>query len=156
MNNLYYNESQYPEKLEIYFSKANIKLGYASALIFFILGLYLFFTLKSGVILCLFPIFISLVSLNSSVKMSKNSNIIQLFISNKHITSKESKVFKWQNISEEKIEEIRSGKSSITHLTFYYNNRKVLINVQNLDFDSFQLETAIKVYRKRFENSISQ
>ena len=156
MNNLYYNESQYPEKLNIFFSKSSIKLGYAGAMFFFILGLYLFFTLKSGLILCLFPVFISLILLNSSIKMSKNSHEVQLSISNKQISIKEGKVFKWQNISEEKIEEIQSGKSSITHLTFYYNNSKVLFKIQDLDFDSRQLETALKVYRKRYENSISQ
>lgn len=156
MNNLYYNESQYPEKLEIFFSKISIKLGYVVAVFFFILGLYLFFTLKSGLILCLFPILISLISLKSTLRMNKSINKIQLFISNKYIIIKEGKVFKWENISEEKIEEIQSGKTTITHLTFYYNNTKILHKIQDLDFDSKQLETALKVYRKRYENSISQ
>ena len=156
MNNLYYNESQYPESLNIYFSKGSIKLGFFISFCLFVLGLYLFFTLKSGFIFWLLPILISISSLYSSIKMNTNIKNIQLRISNRYIVIKEDKVFKWQNISEEKIEEIRSGKSSITHLTFYYNHRKVLLNVQDLDFDSQQLETALNVYRKRYENSISQ
>lgn len=156
MNNLYYNESQYPESLNIYFSKGSIKLGFFISFCLFVLGLYLFFTLKSGLILCLFPILISLISLKSTLRMNKSINKIQLFISNKYIIIKEGKVFKWENISEEKIEEIQSGKTTITHLTFYYNGRKELLKVQDLDFDSYQLETALKVYRKRHENSISQ
>lgn len=88
--------------------------------------------------------------------MNMNIKNIQLRISNRYIVIKEDEIFHWRNISEEKVEEIRSGKSSITHLTFYYNGRKVLFKVQDLDFDSYQLETALKVYRKRFENPISQ
>ena len=156
MNNMYYNECQYPEKLNIFYSKFYIILGFIISICLFVFGLYLFFTQKTGLFIWLLPILFSLVPFFSSKKKYKSKGIIQLSISNKQIVIKESKVFKWENIRDEKVEEIRSGKSSNTYLTFYHKGIKELIDIQDLEFDSFQLQTALKVYRKRYENSISQ
>ena len=153
MNNLYYNESQYPEKLNIFYSKTNIQLGFLLSLIFFVFGVY---QLVNKNYLGAIIILISLINLFFNNKKRKRLHIILLSISNKEIYIREKYCYEWQNVSCEKIEIIQNGDISVQYLTFYYEGRKIKLKTDDLDFDSKQLETALKVYRKRFENPISQ
>ncbi|MBC5833463.1 hypothetical protein G6N05_01055 [Flavobacterium sp. F372] len=153
MNNLYYNESQYPEKLNIFYSKTNIQLGFLLSLIFFVFGVY---QLVNKNYLGAIIILISLINLFFNNKKRKRLHIILLSISNKEIYIREKYCYEWQNVSGEKIEIIQNGDTSVQYLTFYYEGRKIKLKTDDLDFDSKQLETALKVYRKRFENPISQ
>ncbi len=153
MNNLYYNESQYPEKLNIFYSKTNIQLGFLLSLFFFVFGVY---QLVNKNYLGAIIILISLIILFFNNKKRKRLHSILLSISNKEIYIREKYCYEWQYVSGEKIEIIQNGDTSVQYLTFYYEGRKIKLKTDDLDFDSKQLETALKVYRKRFENPISQ
>ncbi|UKB78025.1 hypothetical protein [Chryseobacterium sp. MEBOG07] len=120
------------------------------------------FNLNDSTVFFIIALFLSIFILASYLEMKKKSKTF-IIISDNGIQLGTHPNMQWKEIQQEKIitRNVRSqnprrdGTASINYLYLFYNEKKIEVNIDDFDVTDDQLAQILKIFRARFNDSVS-